>query len=623
MVDLIPRGVLFGNPERVNPQLSPDGTRLAWIAPRDGVLNVWVAPIGDGGGSAVDWDAAQAVTDDADRGIRSFGWAHDNRHVLYIQDAGGDENWRLYDVDLQTSARRDLTPFEGIHAMLLGTSKRKPGEVLVGINKDNPQLHDVYRLELDSGTLEKKIDNPGFAGWVADEDLVVRGALRPQPDGSFDLLVRDAASNDEVGAEDWRTVMSIPAEDVTSTDVVTFSRDGQSLLMISAAGSNTGRLTRLDLATGAETVIAEDPDADVSGVMVDPDTLEPQIVTVLKERSQYVVLDESVAEDFKAIRALHPGDPRFAGRDDADTVFLVGFTNDAGPVPYYLYDRATRSARYLFEHQPALSAYELAPMEPFTFTARDGLVIHGYATFPPGQGRSGLPAVINVHGGPQVRDAWGYNPEAQWLANRGYLCVQVNYRGSTGYGKAFVAAGDREWGGKMHDDLIDAVGHVASQGWADRERVAIYGGSYGGYAALVGAAFTPDAFRCAVDIVGPSNLKTLLETIPAYWAPAAAALYRRVGDPEKDQDFLWSRSPLSRARDIRIPLLIAQGANDPRVKQAESEQIVAALTEAGIEHEYLLFPDEGHGFAKPENRIRFYTAAEKFLARYLGGRFED
>ena len=618
MVELIPRSVLFGNPERTSPHLSPDGTRLAWIAPLDGVLNVWVAPVAvDAGG--VDTDAARALTQDTDRGIRFFAWAHDNRHVLYIQDVGGDENWRLYDVDLASPAldRRDLTPFEGIHATLLGSSKRHPGEVLVGMNKDNPQLHDVYRLDLASGELVKEIANPGYAGWLADEDLRVRGAIAPLPDGSFDLLIRDSET------ADWRPLLTIPAEDSTSTDVVTFSEDGQALLMISAAGSNTGRLARVDLATGAQTVITEDPDADVSGVMVHPDTLEPQIVTILKERTEYVVLDPAVADDFKTIRGLHPGDPQLAGRDDADTTWLIGFTNDSGPVPYYLYDRATKSASFLFEHQPALSRYELAPMEPFTFTARDGLVVHGYVTFPPGQGRQGLPAVLNVHGGPQVRDVWGFDSEAQWLANRGYLCVQVNYRGSTGYGKAFVAAGDREWGGKMHDDLIDAVGYIVGQGWADRSRVAIYGGSYGGYAALVGAAFTPDAFCCAVDIVGPSNLKTLLETIPPYWETAKAALYRRVGHPVDDEAFLWSRSPLSRARDIRIPLLIAQGANDPRVKQAESEQIVAALSEAGIEHEYMLFPDEGHGFAKPANRIKFYTAAEQFLARYLGGRYEE
>jgi dipeptidyl aminopeptidase/acylaminoacyl peptidase len=446
---------------------------------------------------------------------------------------------------------------------------------------------------------------------------VVRGALAPTEDGSFDVLVRDGAD------DEWRTLLSIPAEDVPSSDVLSFSGDGRSLLVVSAAGSDTGRLARIDLATGAETVLAADPGADVADAVLHPDTRDPQIVEILKDRMTYTVLDPDVEEDFKAVRALHPGDPTLLGRDNDDRTWLVGFTNDAGPILYYAYDRQTRTGRFLFEHQPALSGYELAPMEPFSYTARDGLVIHGYLTFPPGAGRSGLPTVLNVHGGPQVRDEWGYHSEAQWLANRGYLCVQVNYRGSTGYGKSFVAAGDREWGGKMHDDLIDAVSHVAAQGWADAGRVAIYGGSYGGYAALAGAAFTPDVFRCAVDIVGPSNLKTLLESVPPYWKPMIAQLYRRVGNPAEDAEFLWSRSPLSRARDIRIPLLIAQGANDPRVKQAESEQIVAALTEAGIPHEYLLFPDEGHGFTKPENRIKFYTAAERFLATYLGGRFEE
>jgi dipeptidyl aminopeptidase/acylaminoacyl peptidase len=615
MVDLIPRSVLFGNPERTSPRMSHDGSQLGWIAPRDGVLNVWVAPIGESDG--VDWAAARAVTDDTDRGVRVFGWAWDGRHLLYVQDVGGDENWRLYDVDLVTGERRDLTPFEKIHAQIIGSSKRRPTEVLVGINADNPQLHDVYRLDLVTGNLVKEIENPGYAGWLADEDLVVRCALAPLPDGSLDVLVRDSAP------ADWRTLLTIPAEDVTSSDVVSFSGDGRSLVMISAAGADTGRLTRVDLATGATTVLAEDPEADVAGAVLDPDTRDPQIVMILKDRMTYVVLDPSVEDDLKAIRGLHPGDPMFLGRDEADQTWLVGFTVDAGSITFYMYDRPSKSGRLLFEARPALSSYTLAAMEPFSFMARDGLEIHGYVTFPPGQGRSSLPAVLDVHGGPQVRDSWGYNPEAQWFANRGYLCVQVNYRGSTGYGKAFVAAGDREWGGKMHDDLIDAVSYVTGEGWADPSRVAIYGGSYGGYAALVGAAFTPGVFRCAVDIVGPSNLKTLLETIPPYWAPMIAQLYRRVGNPETDAEFLWSRSPLSRARDIRIPLLIAQGANDPRVKQAESEQIVAALTEAGIEHEYLLFPDEGHGFAKPENRIRFYTAAERFLARYLGGRYEE
>jgi dipeptidyl aminopeptidase/acylaminoacyl peptidase len=339
----------------------------------------------------------------------------------------------------------------------------------------------------------------------------------------------------------------------------------------------------------------------------------------VKARSEYVVLDPAVADDLAAIRALHPGDPVIQSADDADRIWLVGFTNDAGPIPYFAYDRQTGAARFLFEHQPELTRYELAPMEAFEYTSRDGLTIHGYLTFPPGSDRSQLPTVINVHGGPWSRVTWGYTPDAQWLANRGYLCVQVNYRGSTGYGKAFLNAGDREWGARMQDDLTDAVNHVVAQGWADPARVAIYGGSYGGYAALAGATFTPDVYRCAVDIVGPSNLITLIETIPPYWAPMIAQFHRRVGDPEKDADFLWSRSPLSAVDRIKIPLLIAQGANDPRVKQAESEQIVAALDKAGIDHDYMLFPDEGHGFAKPQNRLKFYGEAEKFLGQHLGG----
>ena len=614
MVDLIPRNVLFGNPERISPHISPDGTRLAWIAPREGVLNVWVAPIGTSG---VDWDDATVVTDDTDRGIRMFAWAKDGRHLLYVQDTGGDENWRLYDVDLETMAKRDLTPYEGIQARVIATRKSHRDEVLVGLNRDNPQLHDVYRLDLKTGELAKLIENPGYAGWLADEDMVVRGALAPLPDGGFDLLVRDDADGD------WRTLVTIPADDAPASDALAFTGDGKSLLAISSVGVDTGRLVRIDLASGEDRVLLEDPDADVAGAMLHPDTREPQIALVLKDRAEYHVLDPAVQPDYEAIRALHTGDPSLIGRDEADTTWLVAFTDDAGPVRYYGYDRATGTGSFLFDSRPELSRYELAHMEPFSFTTRDGLTVHGYVTFPPGGGRSGLPAVLDVHGGPQVRDVWGWNPEAQWFANRGYLCIQVNYRGSTGYGKAFVNAGDREWGAKMHDDLINAVGYVVEQGWADRDRIAIYGGSYGGYAALVGAAFTPDVFRCAVDIVGPSNLQTLLETIPPYWAPAKAQLYKRVGNPETDQEFLWSRSPLSRARDIRIPLLIAQGANDPRVKQAESEQIVAALAEAGIDYEYLLFPDEGHGFAKPENRLKFYAAAERFLAKYLGGRFEE
>ena len=615
MVELIPRQVLFGNPQRVSPRISPDGTRLAWIAPHQDVLNVWVAPISAEHG--VDWPAAGVVTDDSDRGIRMFAWAHDGRHLLYLQDTGGDENWRLHDVDLQTMQRRDLTPFDGVQTQLIAMERKFPTELLIGLNRDNAQLHDVYRLDLVTGELVKELENFGVVGWEADAQMVVRAAAAPQPDGGFTLLVRDDADSD------WRPLLTVASDDALTSAPIAFSEDGRSLLGTSSVGAQTGRLVRIDIATGATEVLAEDPEADVRGVRLHPDTREPQIVTLLKDRSEYLVLDPAVAADLEAIRALHPGDPTFEDADDADTTWLIGFTNDTGPVSYFSYDRASRTGRFLFEARPELSRFELAAMEPFSFTARDGLTVHGYASFPPGADRTGLPTVVNVHGGPWVRDVWGYHPEAQWLANRGYLCIQVNYRGSTGYGKSFVNAGDREWGGRMHDDLVDAVAYAVSQGWTDPARVAIYGGSYGGYAALVGAAFTPEVFCCAVDIVGPSNLKTLIETIPPYWAPMVAQFHRRVGDPAADADFLWSRSPLSRVHDIRIPLLIAQGANDPRVRQDESEQIVAALREAGIEHDYLLFPDEGHGFAKPENRLRFYAAAERFLARYLGGRVED
>jgi dipeptidyl aminopeptidase/acylaminoacyl peptidase len=616
MTELIPLEVLFGNPQRIEPSISPDGTQLGWIAPHDGVLNVWVAPVtgGDGDGEGVDWAAARVVTEDRDRGIRIFGWAHDGRHLLYLQDTGGNENWRLYDVDLATGEHRDLTPFDNVQARVIAADKKFPNDVLVGLNRDNPQLHDVYRLDLVTGKLVREVENPGFLDWVADTNLVVRAALAPHEDGGLELMVRDGAQ------QDWKPLLTIPAEDSLTTSPVSFAADGGSLLALSSLDADTSRLVRLSLDGGGTEVLAADPEADVTAVRLHPDTLEPQIATVLKDRSAYRVLDPSLQADLEAIRALHPGDPFFTGGDDADATWLVGFTNDSGSVAFFSYDRLSRSGRFLFEARPELSQYQLASMEPFSFTARDGLTIHGYATFPLGAGRSGLPTVLNVHGGPWARDIWGYHPEAQWLANRGYLCIQVNFRGSTGYGKAFVNAGDREWGGRMQDDLNDAVAFAVGRGWADPERVAIYGGSYGGYAALAGATFTPDLFRCAVDIVGPSNLKTLIETIPPYWAPMVAQFHRRVGDPEKDAGFLWSRSPLSAADRIRIPVLIAQGANDPRVKQAESEQIVAAMREAGVDYEYLLFPDEGHGFAKPENRLRFYAAADRFLARHLGGR---
>jgi dipeptidyl aminopeptidase/acylaminoacyl peptidase len=608
-VPLIPRRVLFGNPERIGPRVSPDGGRLAWIAPDAGVLNVWVAPIGH-------LEDAVVVTDDRERGIRAFFWAHDGRHLLYLQDRGGDENWRLYSVDLGDGEIRDLTPFDGVQVQVIEVDKHHPDRLLIGLNRDRPEWHDVYEVTVATGELTKVADNPGVVGWVADADLNVRASVAPRPDGGLQLLVRDSTD------DPWRLLLDVAPEDALTTGPLAFDRTGGRLLATSSVGANAGRLVWIDLATTGVDVVAEDPTYDVSGVLLDPETRVVQLVTFLKERAELVVLDPSIAADVEALSTVEAGDLSVLNRDDADRTWLVAVNRDDAPVAYYAWDRPRQQAGFLFHHQPELSDYRLAPMEPFELPARDGLEIHGYLTFPLDAPRTRLPAVVDVHGGPWARDTWGLNPEAQWFANRGYVCVQVNFRGSTGYGKEFVNAGDKQWGARMHDDLLDALAHVVGQGWVDPDRVAIYGGSYGGYAALVGATFTPDVFRAAVDIVGPSNLKTLIESIPPYWAPMIAQFHTRVGDPSTEADFLWSRSPLSRAAEVGIPLLIAQGANDPRVKQAESEQIVAALKANGIDHEYLLFADEGHGFAKPANRLRFYAAAEAFLAAHLGGRAE-
>jgi dipeptidyl aminopeptidase/acylaminoacyl peptidase len=607
-VPLIPRSVLFGNPERTGAALSPDGTRLGFVAPVDGVLNVWVGP-------ADDPSAARPVTFDRGHGVTAYRFAHDDRTLVYLRDTDGDEDWRLYTLDLQTGEATLRTPQTGVTAALLGHNKWHPTTVLVGLNADNPQLHDVYSLDLTSGELAKVEQNPGFAAWLVDSDLGVRGGAAMTPAGGVAVALRNADGE----YEPW---LEVAPEDAATTTVLGWTRDGSALLMLSSVGGNTARLVRVDLATGAQQVLAEDPVYDVAGIITHPDTLEPQSVVFSKERDEWVHLDAELGAEVDALRARFTGDIGI-GRDRADRTWLVTETISDGPVRWYRYDRASGEATLLFAHKPDLESYRLAPMEPFSFTARDGLAVHGYVTFPVGVPRRDLPAVLLVHGGPWARDEWGYDPEAQWLANRGYVCVQVNYRGSTGYGKRFLNAGDRQWAAAMHDDLLDAIDHLVSQGVIDRGRVGIYGGSYGGYAALVGAAFTPDVFRCAVDLVGPSNLITLIRSVPEYWKPQIALFHTKVGNPDTEEDFLWSRSPLSRVDDIHIPVLVAQGKNDPRVKEAEAEQIVAALRAQGLPHEYLLFEDEGHGLARPENREVFYGAAERFLAEHLGGRSEQ
>ncbi|MFL5697636.1 MAG: S9 family peptidase [Ktedonobacteraceae bacterium] len=606
---LIPRNVLFGNPEKTSPQVSPDGTKMAYLAPVNNVLNVWVGTIGGGN--------YEPVTKDEDRGVRFYFWSQDNKHIMYIQDVGGNENWRLYATSLETRETRDLTPFENVQVQIIDRDKHFPNELLIGMNKENPQVHDVYHLDLTTGELTLVAKNPGnIMNWVTDAHLKVRGAVTALPDGGTELLVRDDEHSE------WRKLVTWDADDSLTSGPIDFTLDGQAIYLQDSRNVNAGRLVRLNIATGDITVIAEDQQYDVGNVIVHPDTHEVQAVAFNKDRNEWIVLDESIKMDFYNIGDIHRGDFFIISRDDADTTWVVAFTVDIGPVPFYAYDRKSQKAAFLFDNQPELNKYTLATIEPISFTSRDGLTIHGYLTLPQGEQKTNLPMVLNVHGGPWGRDAWGYRPDAQWFANRGYACLQVNFRGSTGYGKDFVNAGDREWGRNMHNDLVDAVQWAIDKGIADPKKVAIFGGSYGGYAALVGATFTPDLFCCAIDIVGPSNLNTLIRTIPPYWSTFRATFHKRVGNPDTEEEFLNSRSPLFRVDQIKIPILIGQGANDPRVKQAESEQIVEAMKSKGIDYEYMLFPDEGHGFAKPENRLKFYAAAEKFLAKHLGGRYE-
>lgn len=602
---MIPRELLFGNPERTSPQISPDGSKLAYLAPFNGVLNVWVRTIGK--------DDDQVVTADKKRGVRQFSWQADAQHILYIQDRDGDENWHLYQTNLANKNTRDLTPFEGIQAQIVAAEPSLPDQMLVGINLRDRRAHDVHRLNLKTGALELDTQNPGdVAGWVADQNLQIRAATATKPDGGVLIRVRDTAKSP------WRDFQNWPSEDAFG-GAAGFSPDGKAVWLISSNSANTYRLVEADLATGKQRVLAEDAQYDVSGVMVHPKTHKLEAVSFVRARTEWQVIDPAIKADFDALRKLRDGDFSVSSRDLADKTWIVVYDLDNAPVTFYTYDRATKQAAKLFTNRPALEKFTLAKMQPISFKSRDGLTIHGYLTLPPNKDAKNLPMVMNVHGGPWGRDVWGFDGEAQWLANRGYAVLQINFRGSTGYGKAFVNAGDREWGAKMHDDLLDGKQWAIAQGYADAKKICIYGGSYGGYATLVGVAFTPDEFACGVDIVGPSNLITLLNSIPPYWEAIRKIFVKRVGDPETEKALLESRSPLFKAGQIKVPLLIAQGANDPRVKQAESDQIVAAMRKNNQPVEYLVFPDEGHGFARPENRLKFYAAAEQFLAKYLGG----
>ncbi len=610
---LIERSKLFGNPTRAQGRLSPDGRWLSWIAPADGVLNVWVAP-------ADAPERARVLTAEKVRPIRQHSWAPDSAMILYVNDTGGDEDFHLYGVPVTGGPVRDFTPFPKTRATIEAVSDRVTDRILVGLNNRDPRWHDVHSLDLKTGKLTLVRQNDGYTGFLADEDLNLRVAIRPNREGGQDYFrIVDGKVADV-------PFLSHGLDDSQTTQPLGFSADGGTLYWIDSRGRDTAGAFAMDWATGKMTLLAEDRRADVAGALLHPGTGRLEAVQVDYLKPEWTVLDPAVKDDI-AFLTERLGNWVLGSRTQADDRWTVATDNAREASATWLYDRRAKRLTKLFDTRPELAGAPLAEMQPVEIATRDGKTMVSYLTLPVGAGArpaAPLPMVLLVHGGPWSRDTYGFDGLSQFLANRGYAVLQVNFRGSTGFGKAFTNAGNGEWGAKMHGDLLDAVDWAVKQGVADPRRVAIMGGSYGGYATLVGLTFTPDAFACGVDIVGPSNLVTLLSTVPPYWESFRKQLIARMADPDTEEGRAWlrERSPLTHADRISKPLLIGQGANDPRVKQAESDQIVAAMQAKGIPVTYVLFPDEGHGFARPENNIAFMAIAENFLASCLGGRAE-
>jgi dipeptidyl aminopeptidase/acylaminoacyl peptidase len=613
---VIPRSALFGNPEKTQARVSDDGLHISFIAPKDGVLNVWVGP-------RTDPAAARPVTNDTKRGIRQHFWAYDNQHVLYIQDEGGDENWHVYAADIATGTTTDLTPYKGVAAQVASLSWKKPGVVAVSLNDRVAEWHDLWEVNIATGKrvlIEQNAQE--FGGYDLDLDLKPRLATKTLADGGE--IFRKAGGK-------WISLLKYGQEDSLTTGTIGIEGSGKTALMQSSVGRDKSALVRVDLTTGKTSVLGASDQADVETVWTDPRMHTPQAYTVNYLKPEITVLSPAVKKDVDLLTKELGDGFKVTNRSLDDNFWTVTADDALTPASSYLYDRKAGKLTKLFDNRPALAKAPLVPMQSLEIKARDGLTLVSYLSLPPGSDANGdgvpespVPLVLNVHGGPWGRDDYGFDNEHQWLANRGYAVLSVNYRGSTGFGKAFVNASNKEWAGKMHDDLLDAVDWAVKQKVTTKDKVAIYGGSYGGYATLVGVTFTPDTFACGVDIVGPSNLQTLLSTIPPYWKSFFEEFATRVGDPrtEEGKKLLADRSPLSRVDAIKKPLLIAQGANDPRVHKAEADQIVNSMKAKNLPVTYVLYPDEGHGFARPANRTSFYAIAEGFLSKCLGGRYE-
>ena len=616
---LIPRRDIFGNPTRTLPAISPDGKSIAYIAPRDGVLNVYVASRDNIGG-------AKPVTADKKRGIREFSWAENSRQLIYTQDEGGDENWRIHVVDIATAQDTIISPAGKVQGQVIATSLTRPDEILIGINDRDPQNHDVYRHNLKTGEQTLLFKNEGgYVDFVSDDSLALRMAAKQTPGGGLEVFKRDAGGK-------MTSFTKISAEDALTSRFLGFDVVATTLYALDSRGRDKAALVTIDVENSAPKVLVESSKADVSGTLTHPATGKVQAAQVVYLRDEWQVIDPAIKGDIDFLNANARGQWRVASRSRDDNLWTVQVDRVTEPIAFWLYDRGARQFTKLFTARPNLEGAPLSPMYPVEIKARDGLTLVSYLTLPRGADAAGngkpakpLPMVLYVHGGPWFRDTFGYNPTHQWLANRGYAVLSPNYRGSTGFGKKFINVADMQFAGTMHDDLIDAVKWAIDNGIAQKDKIAIMGGSYGGYATLVGMTFTPDTFACGVDIVGPSNLVTLIESFPPYWQPfMEVSWYKHVGDPrtEDGKKFLLTRSPITRVDQIRRPLLIGQGANDPRVTRKESDQIVAAMNARKIPVTYAIYSDEGHGFARPENRISFYAIADNFLSTCLGGRAE-
>ena len=616
-VEIIPREALLGNPERFRGRISPDGTTVSFLAPIEGVQNVWVAPLEE-------IESARAITNDSLRGISVYHWAEDGEHILYLQDQGGNENWQVHAVNVDTAEDRNLTPLEGVQAQIVATSTEHSEELLVGLNDRDERWHDIHRLNIATGETTLIETNDGMAGYVADTSLNLRLAYKNTPDGGSELYRQD-----DQGA--WEAFATIPADDALTTQFISVASDGKTAYGIDSRGRNTAALVAMDIPTGEIEVLGSDDRADIQEVLTHPETGEVLAYGVNYTQPEWIPVTDEVAADLETISRQIKGDVLILGQTRANDRWILYSDQPDAPGQYYLYDRGLQEVQLLFNTRPALDGYRLAPATAHVIPARDGLDLVSYLTLPAWSDSDGdgipnepVPMVLLVHGGPWGRDTYGFSGMVQMLANRGYAVLQVNFRSSTGFGKGFINAGDLQWGRAMHDDLIDAVDWAVAEGIAQEDKVAIMGGSYGGYATLAGLAFTPERFAAGVDIVGPSNLETLLASIPPYWTSMLEIFAKRVGDPrtEGGQALLCERSPLSEVDQISKPLLIGQGANDPRVKQAEADQIVAAMKGKELPVTYVLYPDEGHGFQRPENNLSFYAVTDAFLAEQLGGRYE-